>query len=79
MKQGGQLKFFWDNIWVDPGIIVSATSTSTSSTYSINFLTNGLETNRWMASSSANQTILLDAPSLTRDADFLYIDRKSVV
>lgn len=71
--QGTALKFYYDNILSSTGSTISATSTATGD-YSLSYIHNMLEVNRWKGSSSATQNITYDAGAgNTKDADYLIL------
>lgn len=70
--QETQLTFYYDTM-LDDGDTLLATSTSaTSASFSIDNIHNFLETNSWLASSSATQHIMYKGSTL-KDADYLVI------
>ena len=69
--QGAVLKFYWDNILDDAGSTFSVTSTSTGD-FSLSYISNWLEVNRWKASSSATQNFLYEGAT-TKQADYFVI------
>jgi len=54
--QNSKLKFFWDNVLTNTGSSLSADSTSSTSDYSVNYLTNNLEVNSWMEQATGLST-----------------------
>lgn len=70
--QGAVLKFYWDSILDDTGSTITASSTSSTGDFSLSYLTNNLEVNRWMASSSNSQSITYEL-STTKQADYFAI------
>lgn len=69
--QGSVLKFYWDNILDDTDSTFSVTSTSTGD-FSLSYITNWLEVNRWKASSSTIQYFIYET-STTKQADYMAI------
>ncbi len=63
MATWAKIKFFWDSMLGSPGstLTMTAGSTETDGDYSLDYLSNGLETNFWKQSNNNNSNIDYDA------------------